>query len=191
MASDGHELYVFDSRGRHLRPVDALGGVQLYAFRYDAPGGVRTVTDRDGKVTTIERDASGDITAIVSPYGQRAAVTLDANGHLAPISNPNNETTGFSYTADGLLTRVTDARSNTTLFTYDDSGRVTSGTGRDGELHLRRLAAEERKRDRGSDRERWSHLRQQLPRRDAVRETATGRRRQPRDDTVDRARPRR
>ncbi|MBI1815179.1 MAG: RHS repeat-associated core domain-containing protein [Deltaproteobacteria bacterium] len=121
---DGREFYVFSSRGKHLRTVDALLNVRLYEFGYDAAGRLSTVTDRDNNSTTIERDADGDVIAIVSPHGQRSTVTLDANGYLQTLTNPNNETTTFAYSAKGLLERVTDARTNQTTFGYDAQGRL-------------------------------------------------------------------
>jgi YD repeat-containing protein len=123
-AKDGRELYVFDSRGKHLRTIDALTNVQLYAFGYDAAGRLSTVTDRDGKVTTIARESSGDFT-VTGPYGQQTAATVDAHGYLASLTNPNGETTRFTYTDMGLLTDVTDARDSTTSFEYDSGGRLT------------------------------------------------------------------
>ena len=123
-AKDGRELYVFDSRGRHLRTVDALMNVQLYGFGYDAEGRLSTVTDRDGKVTTITHYPSGNFT-LTGPYGQQTTATVDANGYLATITNPNHETTSFTYGDTGLLTEVTDPNQHTTSFSYDAEGRLT------------------------------------------------------------------
>jgi RHS repeat-associated protein len=127
-AEDGGELYVFDSRGRHLRTLDALTGAVRYQFGYDGAGRLAQVADRAGLVTRIERDAGGNPTAIVGPYGQRTTFSLDAQGYLASLTNPAGETTQFAYTPGGLLTRLTDPRGGVHNFTYDAAGRLTRDT---------------------------------------------------------------
>jgi YD repeat-containing protein len=127
-AEDGSELYVFDSRGRHLRTLDALTGAVRYQFSYDNAGRLARVTDGAGLVTRIERGAGGNPTAIVGPYGQRTTLSLDAQGYLASLTNPAGETTWFAYTPDGLLTRLTDPRGGVHNFTYDAAGRLTRDT---------------------------------------------------------------
>lgn len=83
-----------------------------------------TVTDADGKVTTVQRDANGNATAIVAPGGQQTTLTLEGNGYLQSVTNPNGENTELTYTADGLLTTLTDARGNLHTNTYDANGRL-------------------------------------------------------------------
>ena len=83
-----------------------------------------TITDADGKVTTIQRDANGNATAIVASGGQVTTLTLEGNGYLQSITNPNSEKTELTYTADGLLTTLKDARGNLHTNTYDAQGRL-------------------------------------------------------------------
>ncbi len=123
-SGDGSQLYVFDPAGRHLRTVDAVTGVVLYRFGYDASGHLISLTDRDGNVTTIARDGSGNATAIVAPYGQNTRLSLDANGFLASVTNPLSQTTAFASTPDGLLTSRTDPQGRSYYFGYDDLGRL-------------------------------------------------------------------
>ncbi len=124
-AEHGAELYVFDARGRHLRTVDALTGVVLYRFTYDVAGRLASVTDKDGRLTTIERDGAGNPMAIVAPGGQRTLLGLDLNGYLASLSTPAGEITRFSYSPDGLLATLADPKSQIHRFTYDALGRLT------------------------------------------------------------------
>jgi YD repeat-containing protein len=71
-SEDGRELYVFNSRGSHLKTLDALTGAVRYQFSYSADGYLTSVTDASGNLTTIER--SGAVpTAIVAPGGQRTS----------------------------------------------------------------------------------------------------------------------
>jgi len=123
-SSDGGQIYVFNSAGRHLRTIDAVTGLVLYRFGYDASGHLVSVTDRNGNVTTIQRDDSGNATAIVGPYGQVTSLTLDANGFLTGVTDPLSQTTSMTYTADGLLTGVTDPRGGSYHFGYDAQGRL-------------------------------------------------------------------
>ncbi|MCC6965793.1 MAG: Ig-like domain-containing protein, partial [Nitrospira sp.] len=123
-AEDGSELYVFTSAGRHLHTLDALTGAVRYQFAYTPAGLLTTVTDADGKVTTVQRDGASKPTAIVAPGGQQTMLTLEGNGYLQSITNPNNETVELTYSADGLLATLKDARGNLHTNTYDAQGRL-------------------------------------------------------------------
>ena len=126
----GDEVYVFDRSGRHLQTLDAVVGSPLLTFAYDTAGRVVSVTDRDGKTTTIERSADGSPTAVVSPYGHRNDLIM-SNGRLAGLTCPLGNTLSYEYTG-GRLTKRTDRRGNSSVFTYDSSGRLTSDTSRSG-----------------------------------------------------------
>jgi RHS repeat-associated protein len=123
-SQDGSELYQLSSAGRHLRTLDALTGVQLFAFSYDSANRLASVTDGDGNVTRIERAAGGTPLAIVAPGGQRTVLTLNGNGYLGAIANPAGETTTLAYAAGGLLTTLTDPRGGVYRFSYDTDGRL-------------------------------------------------------------------
>jgi YD repeat-containing protein len=127
-AEDGSETYVFDNSGLHLRTLDALTGAVRYQFSYDTNTYLRTITDVDGNVTTIERTANGSPTTIIGPFGQRTTLNLDANGYLARITNPAGEFHQMSYTADGLLTSFTDPKNNNSVMAYDTLGRLSRDT---------------------------------------------------------------
>jgi len=123
---DGREVYVFTSRGKHRRTIDALTAVVKYEFGYDPEGRLASVTDADGNTTQITRNQNQ--VTLTGPYGQTTTLTLDANGYVESITNPNNETTQFSFGNQGLLTAITDPNTNTTSFTYDATGRLTAAT---------------------------------------------------------------
>jgi YD repeat-containing protein len=123
-STDGSELYQFNSLGRHLKTLNALTGAVKYQFGYDTTGPLKSVTDGDGNVTTIERDAAGNATAILAPFGQRTTLTLDANGYLASVTNPAGEAHHITYSADGLLATFSDPKGNTSTMTYDPLGRL-------------------------------------------------------------------
>ncbi len=131
-SADGREVYRFDPNGRHTETVDALTGVTLEKFAYDAEGQLSSITDRDGRVTTIERGAGGVPTAIVSPTGERTTLSLDGEGNLATVKEPGLPATQLKYGTGGLLTEETDVDGGVHKFTYDASGLVTSDTDPDG-----------------------------------------------------------
>ncbi len=129
---DGRRLYGFDTRGRHLRTVDARTGTVLYRFHYDAAGRLTGVGDREGLVTQIERDAAGQATAIVAPGGQRTALALSPDGYLAQVVNPAGEAVDLTYAGAGLLATLTDPRRQVTRFAYDAFGRLAEDHDRAG-----------------------------------------------------------
>jgi RHS repeat-associated protein len=129
---DGGELYVFDRTGRHRETRDALTGVTLLAFEYDAHGRVIAVTDRDGLATRIERDARGLASAIVGPYGQRTALGYDELEQLASVRDPLQREVALGDDGVGRLTRMLDARGNEHLYTHDARGRLLTDVGPTG-----------------------------------------------------------
>jgi YD repeat-containing protein len=124
-SQDGGEVYIFNLDGRHLRTEDAVTGVLLYRFEYDAAGRLMAVIDVDENTTTIERNANGDPVAIVASGGQRTDLATNADGYLDEITNPAGEATTFAYWPGGLLRTFTDANQNASTFAYDPKGRLT------------------------------------------------------------------
>ncbi|HEV7493627.1 RHS repeat-associated core domain-containing protein [Baekduia sp.] len=129
---DGSQVYEFDAAGRHQRTVDALTGVTLETFGYDTAGRLASVTDRDGRVTSIERNGAGDPTAIVAPGGDRTELAVSAGGDLTSVKRPGVAATELRYGTGGLLTGETDATGGVHTFAYDADGHVTSDTDPDG-----------------------------------------------------------
>lgn len=124
-SEDGHEVYIFDNSGRHLRTLDAFTRAVRYEFSYDSQHGLSGVTDGDGNLTAIERDPNGSPTAVISPYGQRTELVVSALGDLVSIRNPAGESTTLAYNSGGLLALMTDPRTNVWTFEYDSLGRLT------------------------------------------------------------------
>src|SRR5262249_55678376 len=101
-SESGSELYVFDEQGRHLRTVDVLTRAVRYQFGYDPAGRLTSVTDVDGKQTTIDRDATGATATIRGPFGDATALAFDANGYLSQVTDPTAQAFTFTYGANGL-----------------------------------------------------------------------------------------
>jgi RHS repeat-associated protein len=135
-------VYEFDSEGRHLRTRSALTGAELLSFGYTLYGNRRrlsSITDANGRVTTIERDASGHPIGIEAPNGQRTALDTTTDGYLRLITNPAAESITYTYYTDpgkeGLMDTLTDARNNVYTFTYGPRGRLVTVDGPDGGRH--------------------------------------------------------
>lgn len=125
-SSDGRKLYVFNPGGQHLETLDAVTGSPIYTFQYAPTGLLTSLTDAEGRVTTIQRDAQGNPVSMTAPDGQitlLATQTVDGSVHLAAVKDPAGDawTMGYDPTS-GLLTSYTDPRGNTDQYTYDSNG---------------------------------------------------------------------
>jgi RHS repeat-associated protein len=132
-AKDGLEVYKFDASGRHLQTQHALTSAAVLEFGYDIEGRLETVTDGDGKITTIQRDGFGNPTAIISPFGQMTALAVDATGFLETITNPAGESLQIQSSVDGLILETTDPRGRISSYGYSDLGRLTSQSDNGGQ----------------------------------------------------------
>ncbi|MEO7181305.1 MAG: RHS repeat-associated core domain-containing protein [Gemmatimonadaceae bacterium] len=131
-SEDGSELYRFDNAGRHLSTVDIVSGAVQYAFAYDGAGLVRTVTDANGSVTTVDRAADGSPRAIVSPRGQRTSLALSPSGYIEMVRAPGGETVRFSYDTLGLMLTRLDELGAEHQYSYSPAGLLASDRSPDG-----------------------------------------------------------
>ena len=120
--------HIISSAGLHKKIIDLNTSATLRTFGYDANGNLITITDRFGKVTTINRDLNGVPTAIISPDGQLTQLTIDVADQLTAITYPDGEYYSFEYTPDGLLTAEVDPNGNRFEHAFDSSGRLTDVT---------------------------------------------------------------
>ncbi|MCC6348308.1 MAG: hypothetical protein IT347_01785 [Candidatus Eisenbacteria bacterium] len=123
-SEDGRESYVFSSRGRHLRTVDAMTGADLLTFMYDGQGRLWKLTDADNNQTVITRP-SASLTVICGPFGVCDSLYLE-DGLLSRVANPNGEGVRLLYNDpdSGLLTDFYDAKDQRHWFEYDNEGRL-------------------------------------------------------------------
>ncbi|MDR0249769.1 MAG: hypothetical protein LBI35_00385 [Burkholderiales bacterium] len=119
---DGKRAYRFNSAGRHLETIDTLTGAKIYQFGYDGAGLLSSITDFDGRKTTITRGSGSSV--ITSADGHQTKLTYDSKGLLTEISNPNNEAWKFEYDDGGLMLKTTNPRGQSNRFTYDESSRL-------------------------------------------------------------------
>lgn len=143
-SSDGSEIYVFTSDGKHLwtlsanvlstgggvasqcdnAPLAAGSGVRLFEFCYDVNGLLLTVYDRDGLPTTIDRSSSEvDLT---SSHGVQTTIGWDDTaGVVRTIGHADGKTAHFDYqVGTGLMTSFVNFEGHAHAFAYDDVGRL-------------------------------------------------------------------
>jgi RHS repeat-associated protein len=132
---DGLQVFVFDSKGRHVRTVDGLLGTTLITFSYDADG---RLSGADGTLDSapihlvVEREADGSLVGLVGLDGARTPLFLDRDGPLGAIRDPAGRTTVFAYASGGLVTEYDDPTGGVTAYGYDDAGRLVSAKDPDG-----------------------------------------------------------
>jgi RHS repeat-associated protein len=107
-SSDGKQLFIFDSKGKHLSTVDAFTGATLYSFSYAPSGLLSKVTDVAGRDTLIQRTASGVASSIQAPDGQVTALSIDSEDNLTSVSYIDTSSYTFRYGPGSMLISMTD-----------------------------------------------------------------------------------
>jgi len=136
-----------------LSSVDYANGLQTETFNYDDVGGI-TVTDGEGRTTTVDylpggavgrvADGEGNVSALIfnadgeligirAPDGTETTFTFDDLGRITSLTDANGATVSFGYVGDAEAPATfTDASGSTRSFTYDDGGRITDAQWADG-----------------------------------------------------------
>lgn len=120
----GSEIFVFDSKGRHLRTLDGLTYSPVLTFTYDAQGRLSKLEDKHQNALTIVRDGSGRATQITGPFGHASSLAYDGAGYLAEVTDVLGRKERFEYAAGGLLTKRTDQGGGVHTMSYDAEGRL-------------------------------------------------------------------
>ncbi|MCA9316687.1 MAG: hypothetical protein KDB73_14475 [Planctomycetes bacterium] len=88
-------------------------------------GGGRTITDRFGKVTTV--DSSGYCTSVADRYGNTISYTWSSD-KLTGITDTRGQSYTLAYGTDGRLSSITDYGSRVWTFQYDYLGQLIAIT---------------------------------------------------------------
>jgi RHS repeat-associated protein len=133
VSSDGSELYVFNSAGKHVETRFGLTGSIKYSFAYDSSGLLTSITDSFGNVTTFTYAPTGDSYQITAPFGQVTTVSLNSSNLISSVSNPNSEIYSFTYkSGTDLLETFMRPGGQANTFLYSGTGRLTKDEGQGG-----------------------------------------------------------
>ncbi|HYF36690.1 MAG TPA: SdrD B-like domain-containing protein, partial [Prosthecobacter sp.] len=110
--------------------------VNLTRFGYDAKGNLTSVTDANGRISSLTYDAAGNLSSATDASGYRTDLTSDAHARLTRVRNAAGHQIDFSYDAHDNLTRTATA-AGAVDYAYDSKNRLTSVTM--GDLGARRI----------------------------------------------------
>ncbi|MHB1273346.1 MAG: RHS repeat-associated core domain-containing protein [Rhodanobacter sp.] len=129
----GRQMYVFDGGGQHIETLDAVTGNSIHTFQYDTSGLLSSLTDAEGRITTIKRDAQGHPTTIVAPDGQTTGLSVDVQQHLTAVADPAGNTYAMAYDSPaGQLTQFTNPRGFSDQYAYDANGQLVTNVNAGG-----------------------------------------------------------
>src|ERR1019366_7015261 len=117
------EVYSFNSANILVKDTDKNNNSVTFNTDASNASQVDSITDTQGRTTTISRDSSGRVTTITDPLKRTVNYNYDSYGQLASLTDQNGNTTTFDYTA-GWLTSIIDPLGNTTTIAYNDNGQV-------------------------------------------------------------------
>ncbi|OYW06853.1 MAG: hypothetical protein B7Z61_00940 [Acidobacteria bacterium 37-71-11] len=125
-------------------------GYTTDSFAYDAKGNLTTITNAEGRASSITVDASGLPTTVTNLNGGEWRCAYDASGLPQTVTDPTGVKVILAHDAAGRTTQVTlplagatlqsthdelgnlltqtDPLGNLTTFTYDDNGNLATQT---------------------------------------------------------------
>ncbi len=138
----GHtSTFTYDSRGNLLTssvPQSAtVTAVTRFTRDSTHPADVLSVTDPDGRVTSMTYTPTGFVASRTAGDGGRSTFTYDPYGAVLTSVTPKGNlvgaiaasyTTTRTYDAGGLLLTVAGPAGRSAAFGYDDVGRLTTST---------------------------------------------------------------
>jgi RHS repeat-associated protein len=119
---------VFDSSGRLVQTIDALGNAAV--FQHDLANRRETITNRLGYTYFKDYDASGNVVAEIYPGSPTVQVsrTFDSRGNALTETNELGQTTRRTFDAQNHVLTETDALGQTSTTTYSSLGWPTTHT---------------------------------------------------------------
>ncbi|GEB65063.1 type IV secretion protein Rhs [Sinomonas atrocyanea] len=132
--------YAYDRTGNLLStstPLDGTSQAATTAYGHaDSahPSDTTSVTDPDGKTTTLTYTAVGDLATSTDALGNKTQYTYDVLGRRLTAVSPRGNTTAYTYDAEGRPLTAVDALGNSIFtYAYDPDGNRTRST--DGLSH--------------------------------------------------------
>ena len=101
--------------------VDDVSGQRMLTI--STAGDVSTLTDPDGRSTTVTRDALGRVTEIRRPLSPTRdlvdAFEYDEKGRMTKLTSPGGGSHTFQYHPSGRVKTLTDKQGGTTSYSYE------------------------------------------------------------------------
>jgi RHS repeat-associated protein len=124
--SSGAAVTFVRDAGNRITQINAPDGVTV-GYGYSAGGDLTTVTDNDGRVTTMSYYTNPPhyLKDVTDPLG-RVGTTYeyDANGRLVAVIDENGHRSGQNWEPDSFTGTITDRNSNVTHIVYNARGNV-------------------------------------------------------------------
>ncbi|HEB87396.1 MAG TPA: DUF1566 domain-containing protein, partial [Gammaproteobacteria bacterium] len=95
----------------------------LTEYRFNAPGQLTSVTDKNGNATALAYTA-GNLTQVTDTAGRTINFAYDTGNRITDITGPLGRVTQFNYDANGDLISATDPNGNVTVFTYNTNHQM-------------------------------------------------------------------
>ncbi|WP_282600739.1 RHS repeat domain-containing protein [Ralstonia pseudosolanacearum] len=96
---------------------------------YDASGKLQSVSDRNGRTTTLSYNAANQLTTVTAPSGRSLSFAYDSQNRVASVTAPDGAATGYGYNSTGMLSSVARSDGTTRQYVYEDSRFPTALTG--------------------------------------------------------------
>src|SRR3569623_959008 len=95
-------------------------------------GGLISVTDAQGKVTSYKYDPFGNLLKTIDPNGNAVTMTYDVRGRKRTMVDPDMGNWTYGYNVAGEITSQVNAKGQSSSMHYDVLGRMDSRTENEG-----------------------------------------------------------
>ena len=123
-------FFSYDSQGR-LTDQHMGGGANDLKYTYLNPGGY-TITDGNGKTSTILFDYQGNTTETITALGEVVHYTYNDAGEVIGLTGPQGASYSYSYDSQGNLIQSVDALGRQITYTFNSTNRLTGYTDPNG-----------------------------------------------------------
>lgn len=119
------EVYSFNTANILVKDTDKNNNSVTFNTDANNASQVDSITDTQGRTTTISYDANGHVSQITDPFQRSISYSYNSDGELTSSTDQNGNVTQFVY-SNSRLVKITDPLSNTTEIAYNDNGLVGS-----------------------------------------------------------------
>lgn len=123
----------YTSRNEVSTKTNALDEPTL-RYTYDKNGNVNSITDAEGRTTTITYDAFNRKIELVDDEMNIQKWSYNEAGHIQKYTDSRGFETQYEYDLLGNVTKVTDANGGITTSSYDENNNLTRVVGPNGQV---------------------------------------------------------